>query len=269
MFYFCVGRDSKGLSQLSPQTQEAMQVRMYRLLASLIPSLIPVSFPVSFQSHSQSHSQPHSHAPAQSRQSPFCTTQLGVNTSVMHPAATQHVPSTGLRPKLSVSFLRCRISRLKLLEYQYYSTLDKMAALEPLTLQHLTVSTSASFPYHPALVSFSYHLVCCHKHSAYIPVIVIPPPSSHTHSTHPSPFTKAFVTRLKKQLFVESLVQGNVTIQVRLSTCDVCVCGEGGEEKGEEEKGVVSSPDFTSGTYITCSMSDPYWGWFWVDLGRG
>ena len=159
---------------------------------------MPASFPVSFQSHSQSHSQPHSHAPAQSRQSPFCTTQLGVNTSVMHPAATQHVPSTGLRPKLSVSFLRCRISRLKLLEYQYYSTLDKMAALEPLTLQHLTVSTSASFPYHPApvsfpyhhaLVSFSYHLHLSHSHTILsavinIPVIVIPPPLL-PHPLHP------------------------------------------------------------------------------------
>ena len=30
-----------------------------------------------------------------------------------------------------------------------------------------------------------------------------------------------FVTRLKKQLFVESLVQGNMTVQVRLSACDV------------------------------------------------
>ena len=136
-----------------------------------------------------------------------------LNTSVMHPAATQHVPSTGLRPKLSVSFLCCRISRLKLLEYQYYSTLDKMAVLEPLTLQHLTVSTSASFPYHPALVSFSYQhvlvsfpyhlhlshshttctclilipLVCCHKHSSYCdpsPLPLLPHPSLITH--HPS-----------------------------------------------------------------------------------
>ena len=168
MFYFCVGRDSKGLSQLGPQTQEAMQVRMYRLLASLI--LMP-----------------------QSRQPP--TTPYMYYTArrqyfSMHPAATQHAPSTGLRPKLSVSFLRYRVSRLKLLEYQYYSTLDKMAALEPLTLQHLTVSTSASFPYHPALVSFPYCLYLsglspipghCHKYLAHIPAIVIRPP---THTLH-------------------------------------------------------------------------------------
>ena len=151
------------------------------------------------------------------------------------------MPSTGLRPKLSVSLFRCRISRLKLLEYQYYSTLDKMAALEPLTLQHLTVSTSASFPYHLHLsqshttlhLSHSHttmHLYGlslirghCHKYLAYIPVIVIPPPSPYTHSTHssPIPITKVFVTKLKKQLFVESLVQGNMTVQVRLSACDV------------------------------------------------
>ena len=96
-----------------------------------------------------------------------------LNTSVMHQAATQHVPSTRLRPKLSVSFFRCRISRLKLLEYQYYSTLDKMAALEPLTLQHLTVSTSASFPYHPAPVSFPYHLHLSHSHTILSAVINI------------------------------------------------------------------------------------------------
>ena len=171
MFYFCVGRDSKGLSQLDPQTQEAMQVRMYRLLASLINA-----FPC-----------PNLHF----LQPSICTTQLGVNTSVMHPAATQHVLSTGLRPKLSVSFLHCRVSRLKLLEYQYYSTLDKMAALEPLTLQHLTVSTSASFSYHctclilispcTCLVSVQYRVTVT-KYLAYIPAIVICPP---THTLHP------------------------------------------------------------------------------------
>ena len=160
-----------------------------------------------------------------------------LNASVTHLAATQHVSSLGMRPKLSVSFLRCRISRMKLLEYQYYSTLDKMAALEPLTLQHLTVSTSASFPFpcHPVFVSFPYHL---HFLASVQYEVTVLPPLSPTHSphTHHAPITKAFVTRLKKQLFVESLVQGSMTVQVRLSACSVVWRGGGGGVGGEERR---------------------------------
>ena len=55
-------------------------------------------------------------------------------------------------------FLCCRISRLQLLEFQYYSMVDKMAVLEALTMQQLLVSTPVSFqfqfPFHLTVVSF-------------------------------------------------------------------------------------------------------------------
>ena len=51
-------------------------------------------------------------------------------------------------------FLCCRISRLQLLEFQYYSMVDKMAVLEALTMQQLLVSTHVSFPFHLTVVSF-------------------------------------------------------------------------------------------------------------------
>ena len=54
----------------------------------------------------------------------------------------------------TVLFLCCRISRLQLLEFQYYSMVDKMAVLEALTMQQLLVSTPVSFPFHLTVVSF-------------------------------------------------------------------------------------------------------------------
>lgn len=139
-------------------------------------------------------------------------------------------------------FLCCRISRLQLLEFQYYSMVDKMAVLEALTMQQLLVSMPVPFHFHLTVVSF---LHLSHFHS-------IPAPSlrssqqwcpitlhhththytarthmhtntycQHTHTyipyttrTHAHTQTQAFVTRLKKQLFVEALVQGNMTSQV-------------------------------------------------------
>lgn len=50
-------------------------------------------------------------------------------------------------------FLCFRISRLQLLEFQYYSMVDKMAVLEALTMQQLLVSTRVSFQF-----QFQFHL---------------------------------------------------------------------------------------------------------------